>query len=142
MKKYFLIALLAVVAVGGGVGYYMWNKPPKTAEDEKPVATLTAEALYSAFATSEAESNPKYLNKVLQVSGTVESITTDNKGATVINLVGNSDDGGIVSASFPADKKPTAEQGANIALKGICSGYLAGELLGGEVQLTQCALAQ
>lgn len=142
MKKYILIALITIAAIGGGIGYYQWNKPHKTAEDEKPAATLTAEELYAAFSTAETESNGKYLNKVLQVSGTVESITTDNKGATVINLTGSAEEGGIVSASFPAEKKPNAAQGANITLKGICSGYLAGDLLGGEVQLTQCALAQ
>ena len=142
MKKYFFLILLAIAIIGGCIVFYLYNKPHRTAEDEKPSATLTAGELYGAFQAGEAEANKKYLKKVVQVSGVVEGITTDNKGATVINLSTASEDAGIVSATFPADKKPTVELGGNIALKGICSGYIAGDLLGGEVQLTQCALAQ
>lgn len=142
MKKPILLIVALLLVSGIGIGLYMWNKPKRTAEDEKPVETISATQLYNAFVADEAASNARFLNKTIQVSGTVESVSTDGKGDLVINFATNADDGGIVSATFSETKAAKPEPGTEVVLKGICAGYIAGDLLGGEVQLSQCAMAQ
>jgi hypothetical protein len=142
MKKPIILVSVLLAMVGIVAALYIWNKPKRTAEAEKPAEIVTATQLYSSYTTDEVAANTRFLNKTIQVSGNVESISSDGKGALVINFATESEDGGIVSATFPEPKDLKPESGSPIIIKGICAGYIPGEMLGGEVQLSQCALAQ
>jgi hypothetical protein len=142
MKKKIIIVILALVVIGGGYGLYKYNEGPRTAAQEDAFAKLTAPALYAEFLASPDSTTAKYREKILEISGTIEKIESDAKGAQVINLVTNGEDGGIMSATLEAGKTTTAKEGESIKIKGIVAGYMADDLLGGEVQLTQCSLVQ
>ena len=121
-----ILAIVAVLLViGAAVGYYMWNKPHRTAEDEKPVATLTADELFNQFNTDAAGSNAKYLDKVIQVSGVVNSVKTTETKETKIALQ-TPDEMGIAEISVilkAGEKADDIKDGTTVALKGICSGF-------------------
>lgn len=130
MKKILIILSLGLV-IALAVGYYQWNKPKRTAADEKPVASLTADDLFMAYAENETASNAAYLNKVVEVSGTIISTETDPTGATVAYLE-TSDLLGTVSCTFVPDNTLVITTGEQITVKGICTGMLT------DVILTQC----
>jgi hypothetical protein len=142
MKKSFKIAIIALIVLALGafsVWKFVWNKDHRTAEDEKPVAVVTASALLNEYETDEAASNAKYLNKTVQVGGSVSSVTKDESG-TVVVLLATESMMGTVSCTFSAlDGKPVSvdvKEGDQINVKGICSGYTI------DVVLEQCAIVK
>jgi len=142
MKKKIIIIILVLVAIGGGYGLYKYNQGPRTAASEDAFAKITAPELYTEFFTAPVATEEKYRNKILEVTGSIEKIETDAQGAQVIDFVTNAEDGGIISATLEAGKATTAKEGETIKMKGIVAGYMADDLLGGQVQLTQCSLVQ
>ncbi len=136
-KKIILIVLLAVVVFGGGYGLYLWNKPHRTAEDEKPFATVTANDLFLEFSTNETVAFEKYRDKVIQINGVVEEIKTDASGNT--DLVLTTDDilGKVVCTLKQGANSAGVEVGMTVDLKGICNGFLSDVLLNQGVVVNQ-----
>lgn len=126
-KKKILIAVLIVAACAAAIGFYLYNKPARTAEDEKPAVTMDAAALYDAFEADEQKANADYLDKVIQVEGTVNSVT-EEAGNAVVYLATNSDIG-AVSCTLSPGNKTTLKKGDKARIKGICRGYLSDVVL-------------
>lgn len=142
MKKSFKIVLiiLVIIALGAFAAWkFVWNKDHRTAEDEKPVATVTASALFTEYETDETASNAKYLNKTVQVGGTVSGVTKDESG-TIVVLLATESMMGVVSCTFSSTNgKPIeveVKEGDQINVKGIVSGYAM------DVVLEQCSLVK
>lgn len=133
MKK-ILILLLIAALVTGGIGLFLWNKPHRTAEDEKPFATLTASQLVTEFSSDEATSWDKYKDKVIQISGEVESISPDASGNIQVVMITETATGTVSVILMAGATAPQQEQGTMIEVKGICNGF--NEMFG-EVQLNQ-----
>ena len=128
-----LIALLAVALIGGVVAYKMYNKPHRDIDSEKAVATLSADALFDAFDADEATANASYLDKVIEVSGTVDEVTEDAEGNTIVILMAeNAMMGGVSATVDPSVKDLTIAEGESIKLKGRCTGMLM------DVVMTNC----
>ncbi|MFA6057612.1 MAG: hypothetical protein WC756_05410 [Taibaiella sp.] len=120
MKKIVLIILILVVG-GVGAGLYIWNKAPATVADSASSA-ISADELAAAFTTNEQQANGKFLNKVLDVSGTIVEVTKNQDGKTVITLGVASDPlSGVQCTMRDSDIK--AEVGKSITIKGFCNGY-------------------
>jgi uncharacterized protein YxeA len=134
MKKIVLLLLVAILAAAG-IGFYLWNKPHRTAEDEKPFATVSASQLFTEFATDEAASWVKYKDKVIQISGEVESITTDASGNTQVVMKTDTEMSTVSVTLMIGAQAPQQEPGTMIEVKGICNGFLND--IFGEVQLNQ-----
>ena len=134
MKKILLILLFAAV-IAAGIGFYLWNKPHRTAEDEKPFATVSASQLFTEFATDEAASWAKYKDKVIQISGEVETISTDASGNTQVVMKTDTEMSTVSVTLMTGAQAPQQEPGTMIEVKGICNGFLND--IFGEVQLNQ-----
>jgi hypothetical protein len=132
MKKTILIILLLVAIGGASTAYYMWNKPKRTAADEKPAASMSADDLLLAFQNDENKANASYLNKIIEVSGMVVKKEKDDSGNEVVYLE-TTDVFGLVSCTMIPGTTCDASEGQETKLKGICTGYLS------DVVLTQCA---
>jgi cbb3-type cytochrome oxidase subunit 3 len=145
MKKKILLIVLALILIGGGVVYYQWNKPKRTAADEKPVASLAADDLYTQFVNDEVGCNAKYNNKVVEVKGRILSFEAKEPEVTegqpkpkseFIIYLETSDMIGTVSCTLVPGETAAVKEGQDVTIKGICNGYLT------DVVLTQCALVQ
>lgn len=139
MKKLLLIVFGALF-LAAAYGIYLYNKPSKSAASEDVFANVTAPNIYAEFLNSPEESAKKYLNKNLEVSGSVESFSQDSTGSKCV-LVTNAPDMGVVSISF-LENTPSLQIGQSIVIRGLCAGYLADDLLGGNLQLNQAILVQ
>ena len=134
MKK-IIIALFLMVLIAAGIAAYLWNKPHRTADDEKPFASVTSSQLFTEFATDEAATWAKYKDKVIQISGEVESTSTDASGNTQIVLKTDTEMSTVSVTLMAGATAPGVESGTMIDVKGICNGFLND--IFGEVQLNQ-----
>lgn len=128
-KKRIIIILLALMVGAAGYVTYLWNKPQRTAENEKPFATVTANDLFIEFSTDEAKAFEKYRDKVIQINGTVEEIKKDASGNTDVVLTTDDILGKVVVTLKKDANAEGVENGMTIELKGICNGFLSDVLL-------------
>jgi uncharacterized protein YxeA len=134
MRK-IIIALFLMALIAAGIGAYLWNKPHRTADDEKPFATVTSSQLFTEFATDEAATWAKYKDKVIQISGEVESTSTDASGNTQIVLKTDTEMSTVSVTLMAGATAQGVQSGTMIDVKGICNGFLND--IFGEVQLNQ-----
>lgn len=130
-KKNILFLLLGVIVVAGIAAYMMWNKPHPKAEDKKGIP-ITAVSLFKEYTTNETAANNQYLNKVLEVSGAVSAIDTNQDGAVAVILQTDDIMNGIMCTM--RDKNQAIAKGSNVTIKGFCSGFV------GDVKLTDCVI--
>ncbi|MCO6476016.1 MAG: hypothetical protein J5I94_05305 [Phaeodactylibacter sp.] len=135
MKKLLGIGLLLAL-VGLGVGYFMYNKPHQNMEKAEADVSLQASELFSAFESDEGSANEKYLDKVIQVTGTVKEVSTDEEGNVSLTLdSGNGLFGVICQLDNLAEHERTDFQpGEQVTLKGKCTGMLM------DVVLVRCVV--
>jgi len=139
MLKKILIVGLILLAIGIGVAAYLWNKPHRTAENEKPVATLTAENLFTQFSSDEKTALTNYLDKTVQVKGTVNNVVqveSGNSFDTKLTLATSDMLAEIVCLMKTGEDVSTLQSGTVVAIKGICIGYNT------DVQLQQCVVVK
>jgi hypothetical protein len=117
------IIILIIFIVGSfTVGYIIWNKPQRKVENEKGIEVTSAQ-LVKDYQANEAEANKKYLDKAIQVSGTVSDIKNDQDGNSTIMLASDDVFAGVLCTL--KEKPVNVTSGATITIKGICSGMLS-----------------
>ncbi len=131
MKKLIGVVLL-LLAIGVGTAIYLWNKPHEKVEDRKGIETDAVE-LVAAFNDDESTANELYLNKAIEVSGTVGEIDTNQEGGIMIILDTGDPFAGVQCAMRESGVNVTPKQ--SVTVKGFCSGFgITG------VSLTDCIL--
>jgi hypothetical protein len=128
IKKLLIFGGIAAL-IGGGIGYYMWNKPH--AEIGKPNFTTTATALAAEFSADETAATKKYVGSmdkmiVVQVSGTIATVQNDTSGVSIGLETGDPINGvSCVLDKFTKQAKTDYKVGESVVLKGICTGKLS-----------------
>ncbi|MEZ5016947.1 MAG: hypothetical protein R2800_07830 [Flavipsychrobacter sp.] len=135
MLKKIIIVLLLLAVVGGGVAYFMWNKPHQKAEDIKGIE-VTVSQVANDFSTDQKKAEAKYLDKVIEVAGTVNEVNQNQDGQLLV-ILGGEDPTASVQCSM-RDKGVAVKEGDKITVKGFCAGLSLFE----DVMLTDCVLAQ
>jgi flagellar basal body-associated protein FliL len=140
-KKIGLIALILVLAAGAA-GYFLWNKPHKDVSSAKGLQVNAAE-LYQAFITDSAAANDKYIDKVLEVSGVIKSTSANQQQQIIVALQTNNSDAAVNCTL--EQKDAVIKAGAQIKLKGICTGLGEGDAdlgIPGDLYLIRCYIAE
>lgn len=133
MKK-IVITILVLGLIGGAVGAMMWFKPHPKAEDAKGIA-FTATALAKEYNTDEKMADAKYLNKVIEVTGTVSESEKNQDGGLMVILQTEDPTAGVQCTM--REKNITVTKGQTVTLKGFCSGNgITG------VSLTDCVIGK
>ncbi len=128
LKRILQFGLIALL-IGGGIGYYMWNKPHETIG--KPNFTLTATEIVAEFDKDEAEAMKKYVSQdgntiVVQVSGKIADVKNDTSGITIALDTGDPINGvSCVLDRFTKHSHTDFKVGDDIKLKGLCTGKLS-----------------
>jgi hypothetical protein len=131
MKPVRIILLIigAAFLIGGIALYYIWNKPARRAENEKGMA-ISSDSLIATYNRDEKAADAAYLNKTIQVSGTVAKVDKNQDGQTTV-LFASADPMSSVFCTM-RDKGATVDSGKAVTLKGFCSGHTT------DVLLTDC----
>ena len=118
MIKNILIAIGVLVLIGICTGIYMWNKPHKKVEDAKGIS-ITAEALSQEYNKNEKAADVKYLNKAIEVSGTISEIDKNQDGGLMVILKTENPMAGV---QCTMRDKATAGEGAEFSYQRILFG--------------------
>lgn len=133
MKRRNVIIMMFVLLLIAAFGAYtMYNKPHVDVLQAKAFQTLTANELVDEFNTDEEQANTQYIDQVLEVSGIVSSIETNNQIVTV--YLQSSDLLKSVSCEIDGDLDANIEVGDQVNVRGICAGSLM------DVVLVQCKI--
>jgi hypothetical protein len=134
MKKVLLI-LLALIVIGGAAGWYMYQKPVSSLENEDPVKTLTATELFEEFGENEQEAMKTYQNKVVEVSGKVIEQMENTDGSKTLILDGGDPIFGVKCRLDPSvETESLPQKGEEVRLKGLLIGMNA------DVEMNQCII--
>jgi hypothetical protein len=115
MKKYYkIITAIAVVGVIlAGLTYnYTFNSDHRNIANEQAEVTITATELNAQFLANEALATATYLDKVIEIEGTITAIETDE---IVLN--------NVVQIQFDSEILTTQKTEASLRVKGRCVGY-------------------
>jgi hypothetical protein len=137
MKTYvkialFVVAFIAISAILAAL--YMFNLKHTDMAKAKPDFIVTATQLQKAFEENETTASAMYINKILEVSGTIVSIKPAENKVTNITLATGSEISSVI-CTFSAISDPAKfKNGDEITLRGECSGFLM------DVLLNNCAI--
>lgn len=125
MKKYIFLVIFILICAGAWYAYHEYTRKPATASDLDTDFTLTAEQLQKEFESNEEGASKKYMDKVIEVSGTVSGVSTNEK-RTDISLETPDPMTAITIQVLPDEKEKAAKlkEGDKVKLKGICTGKL------------------
>jgi hypothetical protein len=139
MKKsyrFILAALFFTALTGILVALYLYNLEPRDLRNVKPDFAISAGDLLKAFKNDEKEATAQYVNRILEVSGIIQSVKSGENNALSISLKTGNDLSSVICTlqgnTDPSDFK-TGEQ---IILRGECSGFLM------DVLLNNCSVIQ
>lgn len=118
-KVIFIVLLLVVTAVL--IGTYFYLKPTPDVVQAKPDVVVTAKEIVAAFEADTATASKKFIDKIVEVSGTVKNI--DTAGAVVLGETGSSSEVVVGLDRRYLDDHRKLKVGSAAVLQGICSGY-------------------
>ena len=122
MKKVLLIIFILAV-VGASTAWYLYNKPVADMNDLNAEYTLSASELFNSFNENEDSANAKYLGKIVEISGTIRELKSDEEGETVILETDDMIFG--VNCALSSGQESNFKKlktGTNINIKGECTG--------------------
>ncbi|HTH32610.1 MAG TPA: hypothetical protein VL946_14770 [Lacibacter sp.] len=127
MKKRLLIFFILLAALIGAAFmiYAKWNKPHENVED-LPGTKITAAELFRAFAENEQQATKTYNGKVIEVTGVVTAIETNQEGKTIVQLQSND---ALFGINCTMEKEPGIKQNETVTIKGVCSGFTTDVIL-------------
>src|SRR4051812_41327547 len=82
MKRKIVIGILIIIVIGGIIAYRIYDERTPDIVNGKPDIVTDAATLIAAFNSDTASASKKYIDKVIEVTGTVKSI--DTSGAIVL----------------------------------------------------------
>lgn len=132
MKPIYKIALFVVffMALAGILaGLYLFNLQHKDLSKVKPDFVVTAVDLQKVFESNETSANSRFVKKIIEVSGTIESVKPGEDKSLNVALKTGSVMGSVI-CTFQSDTEASnVRVGDSIAIRGECSGYLTDVLL-------------
>jgi hypothetical protein len=121
MKKRIYIPALAALLICSALilFYYKWNKPHQDIAVETGIK-MDATDLFREFSETEKTATAKYNGKVLEITGIVSDISTNQEGKKIVQL---QTDDPLFGINCTMEKNINLKQGETVTLKGICSGF-------------------
>lgn len=132
MKNYVKVALFFVTLIAIGsilAALILFNKKHPDTSKVKPDYVLTAMDLQKDFENSETAASSKYINKILEVTGTIVSVTPADTTNTNISLKTGNDMSSVICTFHKLADTSKLIPGEELTLRGECSGFLMDVLL-------------
>jgi len=139
MKTYVKILLGVVVFIalaGIGIALVLFIMPHKDLGKARPDFVITAIDLQKAFEDNESAATAKFVNKVIEVRGIIESVKPGEGSILNVTLKTGSDLSSVI-CTFARDADPSKlNTGNQVTIRGECSGFLM------DVLLNDCSLIE
>lgn len=133
MRRIIPYIILAAVLIGGLIAYNMYNKSHVETKDATSDIVISPKELLDAYELDEAAADAKYLDKIIEVKGTVKTINQVDKGGSLTLDTGN-DMSSIICEFETVDAYANVKVGDQVTVKGFCSGKLM------DIVLVRCSL--
>lgn len=142
-KKWILLVIAFCILAAGIFAYLEFTRTHKNLEDLKAKYEITATELIAAFEQDEANASAKFIDQVLEVSGTLLSVEKDGN-LIDLSIEGGENGGSILCEldSSQQEKAGTLSIGSTIIVRGVCAGFNADELLGSDVILVRAVVVK
>lgn len=126
MQRRTYLILAALMFIGAAIAYKMYNKPHKDLGSEEADFKITATQLATEFEMDEAAADAKFLNKIIEVSGTLSAINEVEAKTIWVLDTGNplSSVQCEMDSRFIKDVSGKIGPGAAVVVQGMCSGKL------------------
>jgi hypothetical protein len=135
-KRYVILAAcLALLSCGITWGLYLYNKPHANVARQSPSFRMDAADLGGEYRRDEAGSNRKFIDKVIEVKGTISDQQQTDSTASI--QLDTGDPGSSVNCSFLLTgqaKMNLLPKGSQVTIKGRCAGMLI------DVNLVDCVM--
>lgn len=135
LKRILLLGVIAA-AIGGGFGYYLWNKPVDKISSLNTDLAIPAAELLDQFEVDEESANANYLNKVIEVTGSVREVVQTDGQITAVLLETNNPFGGVNCEFEVMPEASNVSVGSLVTIKGVCNGMLI------DVVLNRCVFVE
>lgn len=123
----FVVFIIALSGIMWGI--YIYNKTSDGLQDERPDYVLNAVELQKQFREDENLASGMYINKVIEVSGIIESVRQrENETVSIVLKTGN-DISKVICTLATQESTKLPGPGNEITLRGECSGFLMDVLL-------------
>lgn len=125
MKKFiFILVLLFALAASFYYYTFIYSKTHHRDAQAEASVIITADSLSAAYQLDEQKANTRFLNKAVEVTGTILSIDKDQANHTTL-LMGKADAFSNVSITLLSEQPITQKIGETITVKGVCTGNLS-----------------
>ena len=125
-RKTLLVIAVCVALIAAFVVYTTFLKTAPSMKNLEAEFKLTAVELYTEFDTDETSANAKFQNRILEITGEVVEVISEEGGNTTIGL--KTEGFGLVKCTL--ESVPSFEEleqisiGGNLTIKGECIGML------------------
>jgi hypothetical protein len=137
MKTSVKIALGVVMFIAIGsilAALMMYNKKHTDTAKAKPDIIITATALQKEFEDNETAASAKFINKIVEVSGSVVSVKPAENNSVSVTLSTGSDMSSVICTFISLINSSNIKAGDSVTIRGECSGFLM------DVLMNNCAL--
>jgi hypothetical protein len=128
----FVVSFIAIAAVMAGL--YKYNLKHTDMAKARPAFVITSTELQKEFEDNETSASARYINKIIEVSGTIASIAPADSTHTNIALKTGSDISAVICTFHMIGENSKLSAGEEITVRGECSGFLM------DVLLNNCAI--
>lgn len=116
----YIMLLSFIGAVGAWYYGFVYSKNNHRDVQKETAIQVSANELNTAFVNDENAANTTYLDKAVEVHGTVSEVTTNQDGFPIVSL---STDDMFATIDCTLKEQKTVEVGSIVTIKGICIGY-------------------
>lgn len=125
MTRKILITALVVIVFGSFLAYHFYSNETSDVVNRDPDIKVNAASLVAAFEQDSSSAMKTYLDKVVEVTGTVKKI--DTSGTIILGSEGSES-----SVVFSLDRRHLKDYtetstGSTVVMQGKCTGFTPGE---------------
>lgn len=141
MKKFFKVLLIIVASVTillAGIYLFLRFMPEKSVSKQEANFTLNATDLANEYNLNPEGSDKKFIDRIIQVTGVISEISTDQNNSIVFVLQDKNSSTGVLCTLDEKNAKKASNYkiGSTVTIKGTCSGMLF------EVVLHKCIIVK
>ncbi|MBK9733477.1 MAG: hypothetical protein IPO92_00340 [Saprospiraceae bacterium] len=132
MKKFIPLIFILIAAVAL-LSYYMYNKPHAETKDAMADVVISPAELLASYELDETKADQMYLDKIIEVKGSIKAINNLTGGSSIALDTGNEMASVICEFESP-DAIKSVKVGDVVKVKGFCTGKLS------DIILTRCSM--